>query len=86
MTERWVLAHTTVTVFSLGLVFLVVTGCATPARGPTPTPGSVAAANYKDASYTIEGRVITLANGVSEIAAGFRRQDRHPLFRERSNW
>ena len=69
MTERQPLAHTAVAFFYLGLIFLVVTGCSSPTASPAPTPGSAAAANYKDISYEIEGRVITLANGVSEIEA-----------------
>jgi hypothetical protein len=40
-----------------------------PAVTPTATPGSAAAADYKNIAYEIDGRVITLTNGLSEIPA-----------------
>ncbi len=69
MLESQPLARATVAFFSLGLMFLIAAGCSSGTSSPTPTPGTPAAANYKDISYDIEGRAITLANGVSEIEA-----------------
>ena len=54
--------------FSLGLAFLLITGCSSSTSELTTTSPSPAV-DHKDASYEIEGRVITLAAGVSELEA-----------------
>lgn len=68
MTERRLLAKATVAFCYFGPVFLLIIGCSPPAASPMPT-APASAGSYKDASYEIGGRVITLANGVSEIEA-----------------
>lgn len=56
----------------LALVLSAMMGCSDLSQSPTPTaPAQTPAApgSYKDASYEIEGRIIALTNGVSEIEA-----------------
>ncbi len=59
---------------SSGTVVTVTSTPATPtataaASTPTAAPASAAAAGPKDATYIVEGRPVTLVNGLAEVAA-----------------
>ncbi|MSQ15264.1 MAG: hypothetical protein EXR50_05320 [Dehalococcoidia bacterium] len=57
---------------SLALALLVMMGCSKTEPKPGPTVTGVtgtAQKSHKDASYEIEGRVVALTNGVSEVEA-----------------
>ncbi len=57
--------------FWLGLGLVVIAGCSSskPAAQAAPSTQSGAATSPKDATYVIEGKSVTLTNGLSEVEA-----------------
>ncbi len=59
----------------LGLVLVLTVGCSSSSKSATPAGTSVAgsptaaATGYKDASYEVEGKVVQLVGGVSQVPA-----------------